>query len=691
MSHPVDTFGTVHLLEGLDPAQHDAVVTEAAPLCILAGAGSGKTRVLTHRIAHRIAAGSAEASHVLALTFSRKAGAELRSRLTGAGVREPLAAGTFHALAYAQLRRRWADRGERAPVLLERKARLLAPLLPRARAAGRAGATVQVADLAGEIEWAKARLVTPASYEAAVQAAERPTPVPPATMAALFERYEHDKRAKGLVDFDDLLVACATALETEAEFAAAQRWRFRHFFVDEFQDVNPAQFRLLRGWLGDRLDLCVVGDPNQAIYSWNGADPSLLTEFRRHFPTAGVVRLDRNYRSTPEVVTVAGAVLPAAAAADVVAARPSGPQPVVRQFDTDVAEAQGVARALRRAHRPGVAWSQLAVLARTNAQLVAFEEHLRAAGIPCRLTGAGSLLRQPEVNEALAHLHRAPTASSFTGLLADVEAMSAEGGALERRLNLETLVRLGRDYAAADPDACVAGFSGWLAAGTRGDEAAGAGDHRHDVVELTTFHRAKGLEWPVVFVTGLERGLVPIGHADSPAAVAEERRLLYVALTRAVDELHCTWAERRTFGSRTMGRSPSPWLDAVIGAVTAMADAGPGASASEWQARIATERARIQSVPQPGGRRPRAGATPPAGAGAKADPRVLDALKAWRSDKARASGVPAYVIFHDSTLAAVAEALPSSRAELLALPGLGPVKAERYGDTLLALLAAIPA
>ncbi len=677
----------MQLLEDLDPAQHEAVVADAAPLCILAGAGSGKTAVLTHRIAHRIATGSAEATHVLALTFSRKAGAELRSRLWAIGIRGPMAAGTFHSLAYAQLRRRWADRGERPPVLLERKARLLVPLLPRARVAGRATATVQVGDLAGEIEWAKARMVTPASYEAAVEAAGRKPPIPAATMGTLYERYEHDKRAKGLVDFDDLLVSCATALETDSEFAAAQRWRFRHFFVDEFQDVNPAQFRLLAGWLGGRTDLCVVGDPNQAIYSWNGADPTLLTRFRRHFPTARVVALDRNYRSTPQIVTVAAAVLPGAAGA--VAVRPHGASPVVRQFDDDVAEAQGVARALRRAHRPGVAWSHLAVLARTNAQLVLFEEHLRAAGIPCRISGSGALLRQPEVKEAFEHLRRAPAAANFASLLDDIEEMAAESGAIERRLNLDALVRLGRDYAAVDPDACVAGLSAWLAAGTSGDDAAGAGGH--DVVELTTFHRAKGLEWPVVFVTGLERGLVPIGHADSPAAEAEERRLLYVALTRAVDELHCTWAERRTFGSRTMPRRPSPWLDAVTAAVTAMADAGPGANASEWRARIASERARLQTDIRVADRRVASQGRGPAGGGADADPRVLDALKAWRSDKARASGVPAYVIFHDATLAAVAEARPSSRAELLALPGLGPVKAERYGETLLALLADIPA
>ncbi|MDP9071170.1 MAG: ATP-dependent DNA helicase UvrD2, partial [Actinomycetota bacterium] len=643
-------------------------------LVILAGAGSGKTRVLTRRIAWRVATGSADPRRVLALTFTRKAAGELRQRLRALGVHQHVAAGTFHGVAYAQLRRRWADRGERAPTLLERKARLLAPLLPRARSARGAG-SVQTADLAAEIEWAKARMVPPSAYPAEVEAAGRTPPVPVSTMAAIYERYEHDKRRKGLVDFDDLLVGCARALHEDAEFAAGQRWRFRHFFVDEFQDVNPVQFRLLQGWLGGRPDLCVVGDPNQAIYSWNGAEPSLLTGFTRHFPAAEVVSLDRNHRSTPQVVATATAVLdhargPRPAGPHVSATRPDGPVPVVRRFDTDVAEAGGIARGLRRAHRPGVPWSHLAVLARTNAQLVLLERHLRVGGVPCHLSG-GTLLAQPEVKAALEQLRRSPAATPLASRLADIEAMMAEeepaeGAAAERRLNLEALVRLGRDYVAVDPAASAPGFLAWLGAGVRGDQPEASGD----AVQLTTFHRAKGLEWPVVFVAGLEKGLVPIGHARTPEAEAEERRLLYVALTRASDELHCTWAERRTFGSHSVAREVSPYLEPIRSAVAAM---GTGGGPVDWRARIDAERAKLRTL-----RRDDA----PQG-----DPVVLEALKAWRAAMAKASGVPAFVIFHDSTLAAMAERRPASRAELLALPGLGPVKAERYGETLLAVLA----
>jgi DNA helicase-2/ATP-dependent DNA helicase PcrA len=676
LSHPVGTFDGVELLDGLDPTQHRAVVSTSQPLCILAPAGSGKTRVLTRRIAHRIVTGQAEGARVLALTFTRQAAGELRSRLTALGVREPVAAGTFHSVAYAQLRRRWADRGERPPVLLERKTRLLAPLLPRVTR-GRSSAALQPADVAAEIEWAKARLVSPSGYEAEVAAAGRTPPAAPAAMAALYERYELDKRRKGLVDFDDLLMACALHLQTDAEFAAAQRWRFRHVFVDEFQDVNPVQFRLLQGWLGDRTDLCVVGDPNQAIYSWNGADPTLLTEFTRHFPGAEVVQLDHNYRSTSQIVALARTVLPPGAGGpeDVVAHRGSGAVPVVRQFDTDLDEARGVARALRRAHAPGVPWSHLAVLARTNAQLVLLEEHIRAAGIPCRLTAAGALLRLPEVQAALTQLRAGPPSVPFAARLADLELSftSDAGGAEERRGNLAALVRLGQDYGAIDPWPTVDGFVAWLGAGDRGDQ----GGHGGDAVELTTFHRAKGLEWPVVFVTGLEKGLVPIGHATTAAAEAEERRLLHVAITRAVDELHCTWAERRTFGSSSVARSPSPLLAPIQDAIAAMASGGTPA---DWRERIEAERAKLRSL-APGCR------SIPGRPAADADPAVWEALKAWRATAAQASGVPAYVIFHDATLAAVAEARPTTTAELLALPGLGPVKAARYGDTLLALVA----
>ena len=662
------------LLHGLNPAQREAVTSEAAPLCILAGAGSGKTRALTRRIAWRVQTGSADPRHVLALTFTRRAAGELGARLAQLGVRDQVAAGTFHSLAYAQLRRRWAERGERPPALLDRKVRLIVPLLPRRSASGPGARWVQPGDVASEIEWAKARMVAPADYEIEAAAAGRRPPLPAPAIAGIYRRYEDEKRRRALVDFDDLLLACADAIESDPEFAATQRWRFRHLFVDEFQDVNPAQFRLLEAWRSGRADLCVVGDPNQAIYAWNGADPTILTGFPTRYRGASVVHLDDNYRSTPQVLAVANVVV--GGRHRLRAHEPDGPLPTVTSFPTDREEAVGVARAVRRHHGAGRPWSDHAVLTRTHAQLVLFEEALRAARIPFRVRGSARFLSQPEVRDALGQLKRLPPATPLADALPDLldmaheaQAVANDGEPAERVANLESLARLAREHLAAEPGAAVAGFLSWLVAALRGDEP----DTGADAVELATLHAAKGLEWPVVFVAGLEQGLIPIGHAETPEARAEERRLLYVGLTRARRELHCSWAEKRTFGARTMSRTPSPYLERIEAAVQALAEGRP---VPDWQEHLAKTRAQLRAATPTGPQ-----------VGRNADPKMLEALKLWRAATARASGVPAYVVFHDTTLAAVAEAKPRDRAGLLALPGVGPVKVERYGDELLSLVA----
>ncbi|MFP5326932.1 MAG: 3'-5' exonuclease, partial [Acidimicrobiia bacterium] len=535
---------------------------------------------------------------------------------------------------------------------------------------------MQPADVAGEIEWAKARLVGPSEYAAAAELAGRSPALAPGEIARLYERYEAEKRRRGVVDFDDLLALCATAIEDDADFAAAQRWRFRHLFVDEFQDVNPAQFRLLQAWLGPNTDLCVVGDPNQAIYSWNGADPTLLTRFERRFRGAATVSLQSNYRSTPQILAVANAVLAdgAARSDELRATLADGPVPTVSAYDTDEAEARGVASKLRRAHSPGTSWGRLAVLTRTNAQLTLFAEALRSARIPFRIRGGGALLDQPEVKAALDVLRRSRARTPFESQIVELDALAAEDGAEERKLNLEELARTARQYVVADSSPTLDGFVAWLQAN------AGPGDagESPDAVELTTFHRAKGLEWPVVFVAGLEKGLAPIGHATTREAEAEERRLVYVALTRARDELHCSWAERRTFGARTVNRSPSPYLDAIEVTCRALQQ---GQSRPDVRALLAAERSRLRAI-EPKAPKRRAGSTPKVPvAGADAD--LFEALKAWRATAAKAANVPAYVVFHDSTLAAIAAAKPRSHSALLDVPGLGPVKAARYGDALL--------
>jgi len=694
------TGGASGLLHDLDPAQREAVTTAGEPLCILAGAGSGKTRVLTRRIAYRASTGSVMANHVLALTFTRRAASELNRRLGALGVRDRVAAGTFHATAWAQLRSLWADRDQRSPALLDQKVRVLHALLPR-----RGSTEISPADVAGEIEWAKARMIGPAGYEKAVTASGRRPPLPADAIASVFDRYEQEKRRRHLVDFDDLVLMCADALENDAGFAAAQRWRFRHLFVDEFQDVNPAQYRLVEGWRGGRPDLCVVGDPDQAIYAWNGADPSYLTGFATLLSGATVVHLDRNYRSSPQIVGVANAVLDRRRAPGAVDLRPTlaaGPVPDVVAFPTDADEARGTARALRRHHGAGRPWSEQAVLARTRAQLVILEEALRAAGVPCRLRGAASFLSRPEVADAVADLRRRPPNSPLAAAVADLRLVAgnpekAEVGAsdpaAERLASLQELVRMMGEQLALDPRAPVGGFLTWLSAALRGDDPDASGD----AVTLSTFHAAKGLEWPVVFLTGLEQGLVPVGRATTPEARAEERRLLYVAVTRAQRELHCSWAERRQFGAHTMARTPSPWLATVEAMAELLSGAdgsATGAGGVDWREHLDRTRAHVRSLDggRTGGRRGSDGEARARGyggveVGERADPAMLAALRSWRAGAARAAGVPAFVVFHDATLAMVAEARPGDHVALLALPGVGPVKAERYGDALLAVVA----
>ncbi|HUR48589.1 MAG TPA: UvrD-helicase domain-containing protein [Acidimicrobiales bacterium] len=639
------------LLDDLDEAQREAVVSDGAPLVVLAGAGSGKTRVLTRRIAWRCATGSADARHVLAITFTRKAAGELRSRLRKLGG-TPVTAGTFHSIALAQLRQRDADAGRRSPEILDRKARLLGSLLSRA-GVRRSGATPAF-EMAAEIEWAKARMIEPARYLAEAAKAGRGTSLEPKLVADLFARYEEEKKRRGLVDFDDLLISCADALEGDAEWAAAQRWRWRHFFVDEYQDVNPLQIRLLAAWRGERPDLCVVGDPDQSIYSWNGAEAGELPNFADRNPGTTVVRLRANYRCPAPVLAAARAALGPVGRSDPLPARRDGSSaPVeIRSFNDEEAEATGIASIVRARH-VARRWSDAAVLVRTNAQAVPIQRALTAAGVPCRVRGGG-LLREPEVRDALGALRRQGGLDEWTDA---TEALATEA-APDRAANLEALVTLAREFRSLDPGGGGPAFLTWLA-DAAGDEVSGA---EADAVEISSFHRAKGLEWEVVVVAGVEEGYVPHYLSEADEALAEERRLLYVACTRASSDLILTWARKRSFGSHERRREPSPWLDAI-------------------EALDGKKRVRPERRPEPS-RQARA----PVGVDA-ADADLYEALRTWRLGVSRSSNVPAYVVFADATLAAIAAARPRDARGLLKLPGVGPVKIDRFGKQVLEVVA----
>jgi DNA helicase-2/ATP-dependent DNA helicase PcrA len=672
---------TDQLVRGLDQAQTRAVMAAGSPLRIEAGAGSGKTRVLTRRIAYRVASEDLDPRHVLALTFTRKAAGELTTRLRALDLRGPVAAGTFHALAYAQLRARWTERGIRPPTLLDRKVGFVARLLPRS------AASVTPLDLVAEIEWAKARLVLPPQYQAAAAAEGRRPSVDVGLVTEVFKRYEVEKQDRRMIDFDDLLRLCRAALDDDKEFAATQHWRFRHLFVDEFQDVNPLQFGLLQSWLGPNSDLCVVGDPNQAIYGWNGADAGYLTDFDEYFPGSETIVLDQNYRSSPQILAVAGTVLGEGRPGPVLEPnRPDAELPRIAEYATDSLEARAIARRCRDLRSPGTPWSSQAVLVRTNAQAAVIAEALKKAQIPCRVRGGGQLLNQPEVKDAMRRLTGSmpfPTALTDLESGLDQVAGSDDGDRpvdelSDREANVSALIRLAHDYLAVDRHPSGTGFVAWLNDAISSDKP----DDRRDAIEIATFHAAKGLEWPIVHLAGVERGLVPIGHAKTPDALDEERRLFYVAITRAQQRLSLSWAAERTFGTRTVTRSASPYLGHVQAALEALA-AAP--SSGDWRRHLDADRARLHDAAPRRRRGPSPVDEPELSPSEQA---TFEALREWRAGAAKAADVPAFVVFHDKTLRAIARNLPRTTDDLLGVSGLGPVKVDRYGDALLRVVGA---
>jgi DNA helicase-2/ATP-dependent DNA helicase PcrA len=569
---------------------------------------------------------------------------------------------------------------------LDRKVGFVARLLGRSGVKGESS-TIAL-DVTGEIEWAKARKIRAADYPSEAARAGRRPPVDGHRIAQAYADYEENKTARRMVDFDDLLRLATRDLLADEQYAAARRWTFRHLFVDEFQDVNPLQFDLLQAWRGDgdSTDLCLVGDPNQAIYSWNGADAGYLVDAATWLPGAETVELTDNYRSSPQILGVANTVLgsnigPGRPGPRRLLLRPNrgdGPIPAIIEYPDETAEARGIARRARDAHGPGDRWADQAVLVRTNAQLAVIDEAFQSAGIPTRSRGGGRLLDQPEVKDALRTM-RADNGILAERLAALEESLGRSSMADDRIANVAEIVRLGSEYLGLDPQGEAGGFHAWLISTLRADDGASGGD----AVDLLTFHAAKGLEWDVVHLAGMEDGLVPIHYAQTPEAQDEERRLLYVALTRAERVLTCSRAERRAFGSRSVKRRPSPFLEAVELALDLLSE---GHGPIDLSDAVTAQRRIMNST---------AGTSPARTARPRntdtvdltlEDQHLFDSLKAWRRAQSRLADVPAYVIFNDATLTEVARRRPVSRAALMAVPGIGAVKAERFGEQVLEIV-----
>jgi DNA helicase II / ATP-dependent DNA helicase PcrA len=684
------------VLDSLDPEQREVASTPSGPMCVLAGAGTGKTRAVTHRIAYGVLTGALHPAHVLAVTFTARAAGEMRTRLRDLGV-GGVQARTFHAAALRQLHYFWPQAvGGAAPEVMPHKASAVAEAGGRLRLRLDGPA---VRDVAAEIEWAKVSMLEAEQYPGAVRAARREPPagLDGTAMARLIVTYEEVKADRGVIDFEDVLLLTLGILGEHDEVARAVRAQYRHFVVDEYQDVNLLQQRLLESWLGERSDVCVVGDPAQTIYSFTGASPRHLLGFRARHPQARVVELVRSYRSTPQVVGLANLLLRApgggrrSGSVELRAQRPAGPVPELVVADDDADEAARVAQRIRGFVDAGQPLARIAVLYRTNGQSEHLEAVLAERDIPYLVRGGERFFSRKEVRDAVLLFRGAARADDGTVPLPDVvrdvllgagwtrEAPRTGGAARERWESLAALAGLADEVHSADPQARLAGFVGEL------DERAAA-QHAPTVhgVTLASLHASKGLEWDIVFVVGCSDGLLPITMADTAEAIEEERRLLYVGVTRARDRLVLSYARARTAGAKGT-RRPSRFLD---GTASVLGEAALGRSRQRsGAARPARargpvrENCRVCAAALTTAKERtigRCGGCPPT-----ADERLFEALREWRRETARDADVPAFVVFTDATLVAIAERVPADAAALSRISGVGPAKLERFGGAVL--------
>ncbi len=633
------------LLDDLNPAQREAAQATSGPLVILAGAGTGKTRVISRRAAYAIDTGVVAANKILLVTFTDKAAHEMVERMAALG-HSGVMARTFHSHAVRQLRHFWPSRhgGADPPAVLDSKLPLIRPLAQRLPGHYRFTPSKDIADA---IEWAKVRRIPPAKWEHTPEAADR-APIPADLFARTYAGYERAKERAHRVDFEDMLALTVDLLESDSDAAHLVQTQKTWLSVDEYQDTNPLQERLLELWLGDSRDLCVVGDPDQTIYTFTGATPDYLLHFAEKHPGARTIALTQNYRSTPQVLAFANRLTAGGPRGALTTTGSEGPEPTIDRFAGPEVEVNGLVGGIGRLIGSGVAKSEIAVLVRINAQLPPIEDALTRVGIEYTVRGQ-RFYQRAEVREARQLLGRAHLEQTGPALVDAVRALFVERlgyelgadtigeEARERAASLDLLLTIAQDLVAANP---AAGAAEFIADVDRRDAAEAAAQGVG--VNLLTYHRAKGLEWDAVFLPQVEEGLLPIRQAKSDEGVAEERRLLYVGITRARTHLAISWS-----------RKPSRFL-----------------------AEIRPHKVRIVPEVRP----------PTSPSSSASDGGLLEALQLWRRERAKADGVPAYVVAHDAMLATIAAERPASLAALRRIKGMGPVKLDQYGPDILAIV-----
>lgn len=669
------------ILRGLDPEQREVATSLGQPLVVIAGAGTGKTRAITHRIAYGALTGELDAHATLAVTFTTRAAGELRGRLATLGV-TGVQARTFHSAALRQAQYFWPKAyGSALPQVTEGR---FSTVAEAARKLGLSADTSLIRDISGEVAWAKVSNVEPETYPSLAKTSGRSVAgLEPEVVARLLIVYDNLNRERGRIDFDDILL-CAVALLTDHDDIAQQvRQTYRHLVIDEYQDVSPIQQRLVDLWLGAGQDVCVVGDPAQTIHTFAGARAEYLLGFTERHPRARQIELVRDYRSTPQVVEIANTVLSGSGQRHVTlrAQRPTGPAPVFEQASDGASEAAGVARWLKGLRAVGTDWREMAVLYRINAHSPAYEAAFADAGIPYQIRNAERFYDRPEVKQALGAL--AATARTkgtepgieqvrmVLGALGWTEQPPTAGGQVRERWESQnSIISLATDLAKDCPTLSELASELQRRASVQ-HAPAGPG------VTLTTFHGAKGLEWDAVALVGVHEGGLPFVLAETDAQLAEERRLLYVGITRAREHLRISWS-----GGRGRDAGPSRFLSKIL----PTSPTGPRQRRRKVDKETVAMTCRVcgRSLTRPSDRLlGRHGDCP-----SHFDEDLLKALHSWRVRAAETEGLPEFCIFTDSALVAIAEACPHNTDQLTVLSGVGPAKIRKYGADVLALVAA---
>jgi DNA helicase-2/ATP-dependent DNA helicase PcrA len=685
------------IFEGLNAEQRLAVEAVRGPVCILAGAGSGKTTTITRRIANQVATETFDVNSILALTFTDRAAGEMRSRLEALGVSN-VRARTFHSAALAQLRH--FSQEEIGQILPSK----VMPLRQIANTLPPPYKFRPAADLATEIEWAKNRRITPESYTSSLGDHEPPITVD--IMANIYKRYEAGKRDRNMIDFEDLLELTIRLFQTEGWVAEEFAARYAAFTIDEYQDVNLLQETLLRAWVGERDDLCVVGDDYQAIYGFTGATPDYLLEMPQRFHGTKVIRLETNYRSTPEVLAVANRLVPKLGGAEkiLVAARDAGPEPNLRQFSTPAGELSAIVERIKDLHGQGIAHEEMAILYRVNFRSEDYEEVLAAESIPYQVAD-GAFLTRATGRQMLAALKRSRTID----IAAEVRKIAVRAGyvleppddlgdqEITRQNDLARFIALAEEF--DDGTKTAADFVGDI------EQRFGGGGQGRGV-NLLTLHRAKGLEFECVFLPRVEEHELPFRRSRTHEAIAEERRLFYVGLTRPKTHLAVSWVQdgkrkaskfitelrgekvARSGDSGISARMPDrEVIRAEIGLFVELTGGfvGTVVEVDDDEATIELEGGAQMGIAY-GELVTSLGKVLPLGPPATESDRLMKELRAWRLQRAKTDEVPAYVVFHDSTLHAIAEKKPRDLDALAGVSGIGPSKLDRYGAEILEVL-----